>query len=200
MKWNHSLPLTLVFGFTPAFALAIPQSVADASQQPQEAIETSHAVLPLNIEPAVEAQAKAPEQSTASPRDQFQTCHQLASQVRDHARTVAKSAGNPVFSAEQTTRQHKQLQDSLGDLRQKHEQLFKALSDEQQKSVQMRNANLLQAHDRLQNLVIEMERELTGSVLHTKDVADQARATDREMKSFQKEFRAMGKDLGFAID
>jgi hypothetical protein len=197
MKLNHTLSLAMVLALAPGFALAMPQDGAGSGQESNDAIQTSHAALPINIEPAVATQQ---EQSKVSPHEQFKNCHQLAFKTREHARSIAKTATGNVFRNEVAVQQHKQLQESLGALRQEHEQLVQSLSEEQRSSVQMRNASLLQAHDRMQNLVSEMERELNGSVLHTKDVADQARATDREMKAFQKEFQAMGKDLGFSIN
>jgi|GEM_PF-7008835 hypothetical protein len=200
MKWTRPLPLALVFALAPGFAAANAQSEATSAQGPQEALETSHAVLPIDIAPAVEAQAKASEQPQMAPQDQFRNCHRLVAQVRDHARTIAKSAGGHVFNGDRTAREHKQMQETLSNLKQEHDRLYQSLSQEQQSSVQMRNATLLQSHDRLQNLVKEMEAELNGSVLHVQDIVDQAKATDRETKAFQKEFRAMGKDLGFLID
>ncbi len=200
MKWNFSVPLALVLAFGPGTAIAMSQSGAGASQQQQPAIETSHAVLPISIEQAGQVQAKTPEQSQPSPRVQFQNCNRLIVQARDQAHTIANSTNQYTFNPDRVVSQHKELKASLGDLKQEQESLYQGLSKEQQYSVQMRNANLLQANDRLQSLVKEMERELTDSTLHSRDVAEQARTTQRELKSYQKEFRAMGKDLGFAND
>ena len=193
MKY-HLLPLILVLTLAPGIALANGNGTG-ISQQPQSpVIESSLALLPGNIAQTASTPNTTEQQSV---RDQFQNCSRLAAQTRDRAHALVDSASHLTFSADLTTRQHKELQEAIGNLKQEHERFYKALTPEQQNSIQMRNSNLLQAQSRLQNLVKEMERELTDSTLHSKDVAEQARATQREAKSYQKEFRALGKDLGF---
>lgn len=192
MKLNHLIPLAIL-ALAPGITLAMNGNGAGASPQIQPQT------------PAVEPSLVQTSQNTAAqtalpPRDQFQSCSQLVSQARDKAHTLVDSATTNPFNSDLITRYHKELQESLGDVKQQHEKLYKGLTQEQQSAVQIRNANLMQGQDRLQNLVKEMERELTDSTLHSKDVADQARATQRELKSYQKEFRAMGKDLGFSAN
>jgi chromosome segregation ATPase len=199
MKY-HLLPLVLVLTLAPGIALANGNGTGVSQQPKSPAIEFSHAVLPDTVDQAASKQNTTTQQSPLSLRDQFQNCSRLAAQTRDRAHALVDSASHLTFTADLATRQHKELQESIGNLKQEHERFFKTLTPEQQNSIQMRNANLLQAQNRLQDLVKEMERELTDSTLHSKDVAEQARATQREAKSYQKEFRALGKDLGFSND
>lgn len=200
MKCNSSIPLALVLALAPGLALAMSQDNAGTTQQPQAAVAPSSALSPIDIGPAVQAKADDQQQPQISRHEQFQSCNRLAMRARNHARSIEKTANNPAFIPKTAAMQHKQLQESLGNLKQEHERLFQSLSLEQQSTVQSHNANLLESHERIQSLVSEMERELSDSVLQTSLVADQARATQREMKAFQKEFRAMGKDLGFKLD
>jgi hypothetical protein len=201
MKLNHLLTLALVLTFAPGFALAMNGNGTGAGQQLQPhspAVESSHALLTNTIDQTGQTTTAA--QSSLAPRDLFQNCGRLVSQARDQAHALVDSATHPSFNPDLTARRHKELKESLGNLKQEHERFYSGLTQEQQSSVQMRNANLLQAQDRLQNLVKDMERELSDSTLHSSDVAEQARATQREMKSYQKEFRAMGKNLSFATN
>lgn len=197
MKLNHSVLMASVLVLGVTVALAMPGSGSDTGQQPQSTIETTHVILPITIEQAVQAKT---EQSTQSQRDQFQNHSRTITQTQDHARALLKSATDRAFSVDDTTRQHKDLKESVESLRQEHAQLTQRLTQEQQTSARLRNASLLQAHDRLQKLVQEIESELSDSVLHAKDVADKARATHREMRTYQKEFRAMSRDLGIILN
>lgn len=192
MKWHFSNPLALVLAFAFGTAIVTAQSGTNTSQPPQPAIETSHAALSTSID--------QPGQAQPGSRVQFESYGRIVSQARDRARSLATAATHGTFNADLIASQHKELKTSLGDLKQEHERMFQALTKEQQDSVQKLNANLVQAHDRLQNLVKEMERELTDSTLHSRDIAEQARMTQREMKSYQKDFRAMGKGLGYSIN
>lgn len=189
MKWHFSNPLALVLAFAFGTAMATAQSGTPISQP---GAGTSPAALSTSIE--------QPGQAQPGSRVQFENCGRLVSQARDRARSLASAATHVTFSADQVASQHKELRTSLGDLKQGHERMYQALTKEQQDSVQKLNASLMQAHDRLQNLVKEMDRELSDSTLHSKDIAEQARMTQREMKSYEKDFRAMGKGLGYSVN
>jgi hypothetical protein len=201
MKMNFSVPMAFLLALAPGITLAMNGTGAGHQSQPQSpVVETSHALLPNTIDRSAQTQTTTTAKSPLPQADQFQNCSRLVSQVRDQARALANSASTISFNSEVTTRQHKELRESLVNLKQEHERFYNGLTQEQQNSAQLRNASLLQAHDRLQNLVKEMDRELTDSTLHSREVAEQARSTQRELKSYQKEFRAMGKDLGFKND
>lgn len=197
MKLNHSVLMASVLGLGVGVALAIPCFGSDTGKQSQATIETTHAILPITIDQAVQAKAEQPAQSQ---REQLQKHNRTIAQTQEHANSLVKIASHASFDSDSAVRQHATLKESLGNLKQEHAQLTQRLTQEQQNSVRLRNADLMQAHDRLQNLLKEMEREFSDSVLHVKDVAEQARGIQREMKAYQKGFRALSKDLGMAIN
>jgi len=55
-------------------------------------------------------------------------------------------------------------------------------------------------HERIQNRLQEMNQELSNANPNRKRIAEQARATERDMRLYQKEFRLMGDDLGLMND
>ncbi len=112
------------------------------------------------------------------------------------SRTASKSS----FNADEVRQQHQRVQEQVRTLAQNHEQLMQGLSQEQKDAVQQRNQSLLQTHERIQNRLQEMDQELANPQPNAKRVAEQARATEREMNAYQKEFRAMGDDLSLKND
>ena len=195
MNRNLSVLLVLVLALAPGLAFASSQS----GQQPQPAVESSHSLMPTAIEPANSSVAKASEQP-ASTEDLYRKCQRLISQARDNSREVVKMSTVTTFNPDRAVQKHKELAEVLGNLKQEHELFYQSLSPEKQNTVTARNANLMQAHDRLQKLAQEMQRELSDSTLHSKDIAEQARATNRELKGVEKEFRAMGSAIGLVTN
>jgi len=57
-----------------------------------------------------------------------------------------------------------------------------------------------QIHERIQNRLQEMNQELSNTAPNQKRIAEQARVTERDMNTYQKEFRQMGDDLGLKND
>ena len=185
MNVHASILFALALAIAPGTALAISQSGSGEQQQSQPA--TSTAANPI--------QAAVTAQSQPGPAELFRSCNQLITEAQTKAKVV-RNATNPL-NPDLTIQSHKELKQILTKLVEEHQHFYQTLTPDQQKSVEMRNANLLQAHSRFQNLVNEMDRELTDSTLHVKEVAEQARATQKEMNSYQKEFRAMGGTLGY---
>lgn len=85
-------------------------------------------------------------------------------------------------------------------MQQNREQLIKGLNEEQLSAVQDRTRTMQQLHDRIQNRLQEMNKELSGNNVSQPHVAEEARLAEREMKSYQNEFRKMGEDLGLKND
>jgi len=199
MNRNLSIALTFVLAFAPGIAYANSQSGTNSEQQHQPAVESSHSLLPTAIVPPDSTAAKQSEQP-ASTEDLYRKCQRLISQARDNSREVVKMTDVNTFNPDRTIQKHKELAEVLGNLKQEHQRFYESLTPEKQNTVTMRNANLMQAHDRLQKLAQDIQKELSDSTLHTRDVAEQARATNRELKGIEKGFRAMGSSLGLAAN
>lgn len=195
MNRNLLVPLALVLALAPGIAFARSQS----GQQPQPAVESSHSLMPTAIEASNSAAAK-PSEQPASTEELYRKCQRLISQARGNSREVVKMSDAVGFNPDRTMQKHKELAETLSNLKQEHQRFYQSLSPEKQNTVMMRNASLMQAHDRLQKLAQEIQRELSDSTLHSKDVAEQARATSRELKGVDKEFRAMGSSLGLVAN
>lgn len=195
MNRNLSVPLAFVLALAPGIAFASSQS----GQQPQPAVESSHSLMPTAIEPSNSAVAKPAEQP-ASTQELYRNCQRLISQARDNSREVVRMSTVLTFNPDRTIEKHKQLAEALGNLKQEHQRFYESLSSEKQNTVTSRNTNLMQAHDRLQKLAQQMQQELSDSTLHSKDIAEQARTTNRELKGMEKEFRAMGSTLGLVAN
>src|SRR5512135_3520759 len=127
MNLNHSVLMASVLALSVGVTLAIPGNVSDTGEQPQATIETTHAILPITIDQAVQAKA---EQSAQSQRDQFQNHARTITQTQDHARALVKAASDRAFSVDNAERQHKQLKESIGNLKQEHAQLTQGLTQE----------------------------------------------------------------------
>lgn len=198
MNRNLSLALATVLVFAPGIAYAGSQS-GTTSEQQKIAVESSHSLLPTTVQ-APDATATKQSGQPASTEDLYRNCQRLMSQARDNARQVEKMTDVNAFNPDRTIQKHKELAEALGNLKQEHQRFYESLTPEKQNTVTMRNANLMQAHDRLQKLAQDIQKELSDSTLHTKDVAEQARATNRELKGMEKEFRAMGTSLGLVVN
>ena len=199
MNRNLSVALAFVLAFAPGIAYAGSQSGTTSEQQHQPAVESSHSLLPTTIQP-VDATGTKPSEQPASTEDLYRNCQRLISQARDNAREVVKMTDVRTFNPDRTIQKHKELAEALGNLKQEHQRFYQSLTPEKQSTVTMRNANIMQAHDRLQKLAQDIQQELSDSTLHTKDVAQQARDTNRELKGVEKEFRAMGSSLGLVAN
>ncbi len=85
-------------------------------------------------------------------------------------------------------------------MQQDREQLMQGLSEDQLSAVQDRTRTMKQLHEHIQNRLQEMDKELTGNNISQPHVAEEARLAEREMKSYQNEFRKLGDDLGLKSD
>ena len=121
-------------------------------------------------------------------------------QTRDQVRVLSRSAKGTAVDPDVLRRQHQQIQEQLSTMQQSREQLMAGLSNTQKEAIQKRSQAMDQAHERIQNRLQEMDRELSGPNLDARNVAEQARTTEREMNSYQKEFQKMGNDLGLTSD
>ncbi len=139
-------------------------------------------------------------QATDQQRDQFKTCTGTMDHARTRAKSMANSAKESGFQVEEARRQHTQLQEELRNMQETRNQLHQSLNIDQQAAVQQRIETMNQIHERIQSRLQTMEQELSGPEINGKRVADQARATEREMKAYQNQFKKMGDDLGLKND
>lgn len=121
-------------------------------------------------------------------------------QSRDGARAMTRSARASQFNVDEARRQQTQMQEQLRATQQAREELNQGLSEEQQLAVRQRNERMQQMHQRVQERLQALDRELAGPNIVAQRVADESRNTEREMKAYQNEFREMGKDLGLGND
>jgi predicted nucleic acid-binding Zn-ribbon protein len=77
---------------------------------------------------------------------------------------------------------------------------MQGLNQQQRDAVQERTRTLEQTHERIQNRLQNMERELAGSAPNQKRISEEAQLTEREMRSYQNELRRVGDDLGLKTD
>jgi len=180
MKLHSSIPFALLL------ALAMTQSAAGDDQKAK----------PAAVEPVSAAQSATSQPTQLAPGELYRSCNQLILQAQEKAKIVKDSTNPHNLNADRTIQTHKELQQTLLKLKDEHQRFVQALTPEQQTSVQMRNAVIDQVHNRILELAKEMDRELSDNTLHVAEVANQARATQKEMNSYQKEFRAMGGTLG----
>ena len=113
---------------------------------------------------------------------------------------MTRAARGATFDTSTAHQQHQQLQEQLRTMQQDREQLMQGLSDDQLSAVQDRARTMQQLHDSIQNRLQEMDKELSGNNVSQPHVAEEARLAEREMKSYQNEFRKMGDDLGLKND
>ena len=135
-------------------------------------------------------------QATTQQRSQYRTCDQTMQQTRTMAGDMTRAAQGKAFNAEQARQQQQGLQEQVRVMQQNREQLMKGLSKDQQGAVQQRTRTLEQTHERIQNRLRNMEQELASSSPNQNRVAEEARLTEREMRSYQNEFRRVGDYLG----
>lgn len=139
-------------------------------------------------------------QATDQQRDQFKTCTGTMDRARTRAKSMANTANGSGFQVEEARRQHTQLQEELRNMEKTRQQLHQNLNGDQQAAVQRRTETMNQIHERIQTRLQAMDQELSGSEVSGKRVSEQARATEREMKAYQNQFKKMGDDLGLKND
>lgn len=139
-------------------------------------------------------------QATTQQRDQYRTCDESMQQTRSQARMLARTARSNSANMGQIAGMHKQMTEQLRTLEQNRVRMYEGLNEEQQSAIQDRNRQMLQTHERIQNQLQQMERELAGPETHSADLAKQARATEREMNTYQKHLRETAKTLNLLSD
>ena len=208
MKWTRFSSLALLLTAGPAMVVAQNRGggqqrqgqrpTAGAGQQGGGTIDRTRDRTKDRVRQQQRAQLH--QQMTTQQRDQYRTCDQAMTQSRTQMRTMAKVANGTVVDAGQMREHHARVQEDLRTMQQERDRLYNGLNQEQQSAVQERNQKLEQMHQRIQNRLQEMDQELSQSNPNAKRVAEQARENERAMNMYQKEFRAMGEDLGLKND
>jgi hypothetical protein len=139
-------------------------------------------------------------QATSQQRSNFHTFSQQASQVSSQTHALAKASHSRSFNTETLHRQRAELTEQVRAMTQNQERLMNGLGDEQKNAAQEHNRAMQQAHERIQNQLQMMDQELSSSDHNRKRVEQQARATEREMNTYQKHLRKMGNDLGLQTE
>ncbi|SPE29858.1 exported hypothetical protein [Candidatus Sulfotelmatomonas gaucii] len=202
MKWSLSTSLTLMFLLAPATMLLSQSQTGSGAQQPQDqptVASPSQAVEQIATNPAPQS-PQSSEQLRQSMRDHFRICDQSLDQARNQAHTLAHDASQLTFDTDALKRQHQQIQEQIRTLKESREQFLGDLNDEQQKSIQDHNQSMQQIHDRIQAHLQMIDQEFTGSNLHLKAVANEAKAAEREMKSYHKHLQETGKTFNLLSD
>lgn len=156
-----------------------------APSQPDDQIVTS----------ATAQSPQTPEQTRKSMQDHFRACDQSLNQARDQARSLSHDARELPPNIDALQQQHQQLKEKLVQLGETRAQLLGDFSDDQQKLVSDHSQSMKEIHSRIQTHLKLIDQEFTGSSLNLGTVADEAKATEREMKSYRKELQQTGKAL-----
>lgn len=196
MKWSSAIPLTSMLLL---FPLVSNSQGATGIQQPQNEPAVT------NPTPAVEQIAtspspQSPDQLHQSMQDHFRTCHQTVEQARDQAHKLSRDASQAQFNVDALSNQHQQLQEQIRALKGNHEQFLADLTDEQKKTVQEHNQSMQQINDRIQAHLQTIDEEFKGHNLHLTVVADEAKAAEREIKSYHKHLQETGKAFNLLSD
>lgn len=139
-------------------------------------------------------------QATAQQRDQFRDCAQTMDRTRQQARTMSRATKGSSFDSAAVRQQQQQFQEQLRTMEQNRERLYQGLNNDQREAIQARHQNMLQLHERMQNRLSSMNQELSKESPDSKQLADLARANEREMNSYRKQFRSLGDELNLASD
>ncbi len=116
--------------------------------------------------------------------------------MRQRSRELAKAAGGSGFSAADARRQRDQLHQSAGNLFQEHDRLMGSFGADARAGLQHRTRTLDQDRERIHAHLRAMDRELTRGNPDQNAVRAEARKLNRAMKTWQKHYRQLGRDLG----
>lgn len=189
MKWNFAIPPISMLLLFPLVSYGQDKIGTQESRDKPVVVDPAPAVEPIGTNTS----PQSPDQQRESMRAHFHLCDQTLDQARDQAHRLSRDASQRAFDTDSLGDQHRQLQEKLRNLKGSHEQFLGDLTNEQQKSVQDHNQSMQQIHDRIQAHLQAIDDEFTGSNLHLKVVADEAKAAEREMKSYHKHLQETGK-------
>jgi arginine deiminase len=115
--------------------------------------------------------------------------------IRTQARDMAQAASGKAFNADYARQERDRLREHIQTMQQEHQRLMQGLTADQSETVRDRARTMEQLHERIQIRLQAMNEELGKAAPEGKRVAEQARSIEREMKTWQDQHRAMGRDL-----
>lgn len=193
MKWRLAFLLFFTLALLP-FLLHSQEGNGAQQAQPASTVTNSAPGTETTAPNPSAPPAQSTSQAQQSMRDHFRSCDKALNQARDQVRTLSHDARQHFsYDREALRRQHLQVQDEMQALKTSHEQFVSDLNTEQRNSIQDHVESMQQMHDRIQAHLQTIDQEFTGTNLHLDVVAEEAKAAERDMKSYQKHLQETGK-------
>jgi chromosome segregation ATPase len=196
MKLSFVIPFTSMLLLFPLASHSQGSTGTQQSQNQPAVINPAPAVEQIAANPS----PQSPDQQRQAMNDHYRTCHQTLEQARTQAHKLSSGANGQGFNIDALDQQHKELLEQFRTLKANREQFLSDLSEEQQKSIQVHNQSMQQIHDRIQAHLETIQQEFTGSNLHLVVVANEAKAAEREMKSYHKHLQETGRAFNLLSD
>ncbi len=135
-------------------------------------------------------------QATSQQQLQYRSCVQSAEQLRTRLRQMKQLQKGDAISPEQAAQWREQVRTQLRQMQQEHERLMTGLSDEQQAGLQEPVKNANRAAQDLDTFSEALGFELEQAKLDTEKVRLQAQRMETSVAQLEKQYRAMGDELG----
>jgi len=196
MKWVSAVLVTSLVLLLPAVSYC--QGENGAQQQPEKPAVVNP--TPATDQIATTTPPQQPDQLQQSMRDHFRACDQALDQARNQAHVLSRDASRTPFDTDALLLKNQKLQEQVRIVKESHEKFLADLSEEQKKSIEDHNTSIQQIHDRIQTHLQAIDQEFSGSELRLTTVSDEAKATEREMKSYQKQLQETGRAFNLLSD
>jgi hypothetical protein len=133
--------------------------------------------------------------ATTQQRNQIRSCDQAAEQIRQRARTLARTAQGTGVQAGTIREQAMQLRQQFRTMQEAHSRLLESLDAEQRILLQEHIRNMEQIRERAGMQLSTIETESARSDPDRKRIAEQARELEQYMKEWQKQYREMNRRM-----
>lgn len=200
MTLKVTILLFLMLACFPFLSHSQDGSGSQPTQETPKVINPEQSVGQITPNPSAQP-AQAPDPVQPSMRDHFRSCDQALNQARDQVHALSNDAKkHSAYDREALRRQHLQVQEELRTLKESHEKFLGDLNSEQRSSIQSQIETMQQLHQRIQDHLQTIDQQFTGSNLHFAVLTEEAKAAERDMKSYQKHLQEAGKTFNLLND
>ncbi|HLI30221.1 MAG TPA: hypothetical protein VKV79_03855 [Terriglobia bacterium] len=144
---------------------------------------------------ATRSQVRQHIQATNQERDQLRTCIAIADRIQTQARAMARNGGKS-FNAGTARQQRDRLRQQVQAMEQKHERLMQGLNADQKSALQDQIRNMDRDRERIHTHLAQMDRYLGEAQPNGKQVAEQARESERAMNEWRAQYQKMASEMG----
>lgn len=135
-------------------------------------------------------------QATSTQRNQYQAACAGATQARQQVQSMIRTQKKTAGDTSQARAHRDRLAESVRTIEREHRQLVGSLDGQQQDALQERvrstERSLAEMNERYRSLDRALEDPSTDGAV----ITERARELDRAMKSWQKEYRKLGSEMG----